>query len=233
MGDGAIGRVLDGLEASGGTDFWAARRTRIEHGDLLFADEFVRARALGVVVVQNPTHLALAGVFAQRLTGDVFVRLEPLKTLLAEGIPPERVVFVGNVMVDTLLRLRHRARALRVPDRFGLDGQPFAFVTLHRPSNVDHPGTLSGLLQALQTVAGRMPVIFAVHPRTRCRIEQFGFKKLASSVTMLAPLSYLETIGLAERSARPDATDHRETATPCRAVFASSTLASAGPHREG
>ncbi|MDQ2669099.1 MAG: UDP-N-acetyl glucosamine 2-epimerase, partial [Gemmatimonadota bacterium] len=57
--------------------------------------------------------------------------------LLAEGIPQERIRFVGNVMVDTLLRLRSRARELAVPERFGVAGKPYAVVTFHRPSNVD------------------------------------------------------------------------------------------------
>ncbi|HEX9893804.1 MAG TPA: UDP-N-acetylglucosamine 2-epimerase (non-hydrolyzing) [Gemmatimonadales bacterium] len=120
--------------------------------------------------------------------------------LRAEGIPATRIAFVGNVMVDTLLRLRDQARALAVPERLGLNGKPFAFVTLHRPSNVDQADTLREMLLALETVAQQMPVIFAVHPRTRSRIESFGLGGVAGSVTMLAPLGYLETISLAERS---------------------------------
>jgi UDP-N-acetylglucosamine 2-epimerase (non-hydrolysing) len=121
--------------------------------------------------------------------------------LAAEGIPDERVVFVGNVMVDTLLRLRKQARALGMPARMGVDGKPYIFVTLHRPSNVDKPGTLKGLLRALEKLTTRLPVLFAVHPRTRGRIEEFGLQGLAPSVSMTAPLGYLETIALAEQSA--------------------------------
>lgn len=121
--------------------------------------------------------------------------------LRAEGIPPERIAFVGNVMVDTLLRLREQARALAVPERLGLNGSPYAFVTLHRPSNVDDPVTLRELLTALESIAGRMPVVFAVHPRTRNRISEFGLEGVAGSVRLLNPLGYLETVGLMERSA--------------------------------
>ncbi len=121
--------------------------------------------------------------------------------LRAEGIPEERIVFVGNVMVDTLLRLRDQARALAVPDRLGLNGSRYVFVTLHRPSNVDDPATLRELLVALESIAGRMPVVFAVHPRTRNRISEFGLEGVAASVKLLNPLGYLETVSLMERSA--------------------------------
>jgi UDP-N-acetylglucosamine 2-epimerase (non-hydrolysing) len=121
--------------------------------------------------------------------------------LRAEGIPQERIAFVGNVMVDTLLRLREQARALAVPERLGLNGSRYVFVTLHRPSNVDDPATLRELLTALESIAGRMPVVFAVHPRTRNRISEFGLEGVAGSVRLLNPLGYLETIGLMERSA--------------------------------
>jgi UDP-N-acetylglucosamine 2-epimerase (non-hydrolysing) len=121
--------------------------------------------------------------------------------LRAEGIPQERIAFVGNVMVDTLLRLREQARALAVPERLGLNRSRYVFVTLHRPSNVDDPATLRELLTALQSIAGRMPVVFAVHPRTRNRISEFGLEGVAGSVRLLNPLGYLETVGLMERSA--------------------------------
>jgi predicted amidohydrolase YtcJ len=87
VGDGAVDRVLDGLSATGGPDAWSNRRIRIEHGDLLFPPSYARARDLGVVIVQNPTHLALTGVFAQRFDASTFAQLEPLRSLLEQGIP--------------------------------------------------------------------------------------------------------------------------------------------------
>ncbi len=86
VGDGAVDAVLDGLEQTGGPGAWAHRRPRIEHGDLLFPYNFDRARDLGVVIVQNPTHFALAGVFAQRFSPDVLADLEPLQSLLDAGV---------------------------------------------------------------------------------------------------------------------------------------------------
>ena len=87
VGDAAVGTVLDALEATGGAHKWADRRTRIEHGDLMFAPDIARAAQLGVVVVQNGTHLGLTALFAQRFVPAVFAQLEPLHSLLAAGIP--------------------------------------------------------------------------------------------------------------------------------------------------
>lgn len=120
--------------------------------------------------------------------------------LRGEGIPPGRIVFVGNVMVDTLLYLLQRARSTRAPERLGVAEGPYAFVTFHRPSNVDDPATLREVLQALDDLAGRMRVVFPIHPRTRFRMEEFGLRDLASRVQLTDPLGYLETISLVDRS---------------------------------
>lgn len=118
--------------------------------------------------------------------------------LRAEGIPAERIVLVGNVMVDTLLQLRDAARARAMPRNLGVAGGDYAFVTLHRPSNVDDPATLNELLRALEDLGSRMPVLFAVHPRTRQRIADFGLAAPNGSVRLLDPLGYLETVSLVE-----------------------------------
>ncbi len=116
--------------------------------------------------------------------------------LLAEGIPAGRIRFVGNVMVDTLLHLRTRARELRMAEALGVAGGEYAFVTLHRPSNVDESKPLRELLGALDDLARQMPVLFAVHPRTRKRIAEFGMEGLVRQARMLEPLGYLETVSL-------------------------------------
>ncbi len=120
--------------------------------------------------------------------------------LRAEGIPDARVKLVGNVMVDTLLTLRDKARGLGAPATHGVAGAPYAFVTFHRPSNVDHPEVLGEILGALDDLAGQMPVVFPIHPRTRQRITEFGLGALARRVKLLEPLSYLETISLVEQA---------------------------------
>ncbi|HXG43282.1 MAG TPA: UDP-N-acetylglucosamine 2-epimerase (non-hydrolyzing) [Gemmatimonadales bacterium] len=122
------------------------------------------------------------------------------RNLLAEGIEPQRIRFVGNVMVDTLLHLRERARALAAPRSHGVAGRPYAFVTFHRPSNVDHPETLREILEALDELARQMPVLFPIHPRTRRRIEEFGLRDLAERITLLEPVGYLEAVSLVEEA---------------------------------
>jgi UDP-N-acetylglucosamine 2-epimerase (non-hydrolysing) len=122
------------------------------------------------------------------------------ENLRQEGIDESRIRFVGNVMVDTLLHLQEKARHTRSPERLGVAGGRYAFVTLHRPSNVDSAATLRELLLALSDLASQMPVIFPIHPRTRGRIEEFGLSAVASQVRLLDPLGYLETVSLVERS---------------------------------
>ena len=121
--------------------------------------------------------------------------------LLAEGIPAARIRLVGNVMVDTLLYLRDAARARGVPRALGVAGGDYAFVTLHRPSNVDNAATLSQLLGALEDLGRRMPVLFAVHPRTRQRMREFGLAAPDGNVRLLDPLGYLESLSLVDRAA--------------------------------
>jgi UDP-N-acetylglucosamine 2-epimerase (non-hydrolysing) len=121
--------------------------------------------------------------------------------LLREGIPAERIHFVGNTMIDTLLRHIGRARAFPLPD--GVEAERFALVTLHRPSNVDHPAQLGGICDALGRIAGRLPVVFPVHPRTRARLDSFGLTaklQAADSIRLIEPLSYLPFVGLAAHS---------------------------------
>ena len=125
--------------------------------------------------------------------------------LLREGIAAERIRFVGNVMIDSLLA--HRARALapaqtlqRANANASLVGGPqgYGVVTLHRPSNVDDAATLEALLRVLCEVAARLPLIFALHPRTRANIDRAGLSGLlaAARVAVLPPQGYLEMLGL-------------------------------------
>jgi UDP-N-acetylglucosamine 2-epimerase (non-hydrolysing) len=123
------------------------------------------------------------------------------RNLAAEGIPADRVAFVGNVMVDTLLKLLARARGLEMPRALGVEPGHYAVVTLHRPANVDRRETLAELIASLDDLAARFPVCFAVHPRTRQRIADFGLVPKHPGVRLLEPLGYLETIGLVDRSA--------------------------------
>lgn len=114
--------------------------------------------------------------------------------LRREGVSAERIRFVGNTMIDTLLAQIDHARANPLPE--GISERHYAVLTLHRPGNVDHPGVLSGILSAIASVCDRIPVVFPVHPRTRGKLNGFWHPNL-----MLAePLSYLPFLGLVARS---------------------------------
>jgi UDP-N-acetylglucosamine 2-epimerase (non-hydrolysing) len=121
------------------------------------------------------------------------------ENLEREGIPRERIVMAGNVMIDTLVRLLPAARERWPPlrDRFGLDR--FALVTLHRPSNVDDAGKLVPLLQALADVSRELPLVFPIHPRTRESIRRAGFS-VPDSIAVVDPLGYLDFLALQERA---------------------------------
>jgi len=111
------------------------------------------------------------------------------KNLMREGIPKNKIFFVGNVMIDTLERMLKRTKKVKKVYSVKLDQgdspfndlrgtvplRPYALVTLHRPSNVDEPKTLRGIMSALQQIARKVPVIFPVHPRTRNTLKNYGF----------------------------------------------------------
>ncbi len=125
-----------------------------------------------------------------------------------EGVAKENIRFVGNVMIDTLLHNREIAPSIdQVMQSYGLDqlkkslaksDNQFVFVTMHRPSNVDDASTLARLLQSIRQVADRIPVVFAVHPRTKGNIESFGLQdKLEhQNIHITPPVGYLDSITL-------------------------------------
>lgn len=121
--------------------------------------------------------------------------------LAREGIPPERIERVGNVMIDTL------GRALPATDQVQRQHpHDYALVTLHRPSNVDHADRLRLILDVLSRIAQRIPVIFPVHPRTRRRIAELGEPIRSGALQLTDPVGYVEFIAL-ERAARVVITD--------------------------
>jgi UDP-N-acetylglucosamine 2-epimerase (non-hydrolysing) len=97
------------------------------------------------------------------------------QNLLREGIPEERIFFVGNVMIDTLLRHRSKAQESTILQDLQLAGgrevMPYAILTLHRPANVDDKAVFSPMLDAFLEISKQMPVIFPAHPRTLKRIQ--------------------------------------------------------------
>jgi UDP-N-acetylglucosamine 2-epimerase (non-hydrolysing) len=135
-----------------------------------------------------------------------------VENLKREGVPPEKIFLVGNVMIDCLVRHRDLAAQSPILNRLGLNGQaprqngsscrPYGVLTLHRPSNVDDPRTLQGILGAVSTVADEIPVFFPIHPRTRKNIESFGLLRYLSGsaggcgIVPLDPLGYLDFLSL-------------------------------------
>ena len=119
--------------------------------------------------------------------------------LLREGVDKERIHFVGNCMVDSLLGHLDRALEGSPWQSFGFDEQAYALLTLHRPSNVDDPETLRSLLGTLAEVAEKVPILFPVHPRTRQRIADSGVE-LPPSFHLAEPLPYLTFLGLMARA---------------------------------
>ena len=123
------------------------------------------------------------------------------ENLLREGVASEKISFVGNVMIDTLYRNLEKARRSRVLERLNLPPQQFCAMTLHRPSNVDHPKTLAGIINALEAIGERLPIVFPVHPRTRERLEQFNLtERIQKSLLMIEPLGYLDFLQLYSNS---------------------------------
>ncbi|HSK39809.1 MAG TPA: UDP-N-acetylglucosamine 2-epimerase (non-hydrolyzing), partial [Arenibaculum sp.] len=115
------------------------------------------------------------------------------ENLLREGIAPERIVRVGNIMIDAFELQRDRIMAEGTAQRLGLAGRAYAVVTLHRPANVDDRAVLEGVVDQLCRAAERLPLVFPVHPRTAERLEAFGLAaRLAEQPGILAtsPLPY-------------------------------------------
>ena len=119
--------------------------------------------------------------------------------LLAENVPSSSIFRVGNLMIDTLVRLRPRAAASPVLDKLGLTPKGYGLVTLHRPANVDRPEPLTGILQALGEIQQRVPLVFQLHPRTKKNIETFGLSQRLdqmANIQLLEPQGYIDFLRL-------------------------------------
>jgi UDP-N-acetylglucosamine 2-epimerase (non-hydrolysing) len=120
--------------------------------------------------------------------------------LKAEGVPPEKIVLVGNIMIDTLMRHLPIATLDRLRPRLDLQERGYAVMTLHRPSNVDHAGTFKGILETVHEIARELPVVFPVHPRTRERVREFGLERYFEGVTLTEPLGYIDFLSLSSHA---------------------------------
>jgi UDP-N-acetylglucosamine 2-epimerase (non-hydrolysing) len=120
------------------------------------------------------------------------------ENLQREGISKNKVRFVGNVMIDSLMDHLKLAERSSIREDLGVSAGEYAVLTLHRPSNVDTIETFSGILSALLEVSARVPIVFPVHPRTRAKIDEFGYGELIrnSAIRLIDPLGYLDFMRL-------------------------------------
>jgi UDP-N-acetylglucosamine 2-epimerase (non-hydrolysing) len=125
--------------------------------------------------------------------------LDGNENLKAEGVAEDRIEFVGNIMIDAFELQRPQFGGLGVAARFNVEPGAFGVVTLHRPSNVDHQGSLTQIIEVLSEVSRRLPLVFAVHPRTRARLQDFGLManlERHDRIRLSEPLRYNEFMNL-------------------------------------
>jgi UDP-N-acetylglucosamine 2-epimerase (non-hydrolysing) len=132
---------------------------------------------------------------------DLLFTTEPAanENLAREGVPTDRVHFVGNVMIDTLLRNRDAAERSTILERLGLRPRAYAALTLHRPSNVDDPAVFGRILDALEAIQRELPVVFPVHPRTRNALGATALGRRAQALPglrLVEPLGHLDFLKL-------------------------------------
>lgn len=121
------------------------------------------------------------------------------ENLKNEGVSEDKIFFVGNVMIDTLNKHRKSAHQLQTAREFGLKNNHYALLTLHRPSNVDEPIALNGILDAMLKIANKIPILFPAHPRTVRRLVEFDLKSKVDSnmgLMLTKPLGYLQFLDL-------------------------------------
>ncbi|HEX3501477.1 MAG TPA: UDP-N-acetylglucosamine 2-epimerase (non-hydrolyzing) [Stellaceae bacterium] len=125
------------------------------------------------------------------------------ENLRAEGVAPERIVRVGNIMIDSYELVRHRIDADPVADELGLTKGEFGIVTLHRPANVDNQAVLTRIIGEISRVAASLRLVFAIHPRTRKQLETFGLLPqilAAPGITIVEPMGYIKFMALVGKS---------------------------------
>jgi UDP-N-acetylglucosamine 2-epimerase (non-hydrolysing) len=125
------------------------------------------------------------------------------------GIPGDKIHLVGNLMIDTLLKHQGKAQESTILTDLQIEPGEYAVLTLHRPSNVDHPQALTQIVKALRAIQSQLKIVFPMHPRTRKKLEEFGLMKEVGSLRNLLstkPLGYLDFLRLTN-SARMILTD--------------------------
>jgi UDP-N-acetylglucosamine 2-epimerase (non-hydrolysing) len=143
-------------------------------------------------------------VLTDRISDYLFVtESSGFQNLVREGVDEDRIFFVGNVMIDTLLAHREAAAARPILSELGLIPKRYALLTLHRPDNVDDPQSLSRLIEAVSAISQRVPVVFPCHPRTRLNIDKFGLSSYfdPGRFRIIEPQGYLDFLRLQSEAA--------------------------------
>ena len=139
-------------------------------------------------------------VLTDRISDVLFVTEQSgIDNLKAEGVDPDRVHFVGNVMIDTLLVNKAKAQESDVLERFGLSPKEYAAITLHRPSNVDDLEKLGEIITAFEEIGKGLKLVFPIHPRTRNNIKGSDLEQRVEAIEnlmLVEPLGYLDFLCL-------------------------------------
>lgn len=128
---------------------------------------------------------------------------DAVDNLIAEGIPVDRIHFVGNIMIDSLEMLRDKIEREKIYKTLGLEARGYGVVTMHRPSNVDNVDTLAALCSILREISNTVPLIFPIHPRTRKRMEEnhlLSILERAERIIMPQPMGYIHFMNLVMNS---------------------------------
>ena len=130
---------------------------------------------------------------------------EAEENLLKEGKSKDQIFFVGNTMIDSLIKFKKYFNASSILSSYHLNPKEYILVTMHRPSNVDYPEKFYSFLNALNEISDKYPVIWPVHPRVRNTLKKINFN-LSKSIKTIEPASYFEFMGL-QKNARMVITD--------------------------
>jgi UDP-N-acetylglucosamine 2-epimerase (non-hydrolysing) len=127
-----------------------------------------------------------------------------MDNLKNEGVPAEKVHFVGNIMIDTLLTNKEKAEKSDILEKLNLEKKKYAVITLHRPSNVDNMNNLTKIISAFETIQKDIKLVFPIHPRTKKNIENTDLKSRVNAMKnliLLEPVGYLEFLKLTANAA--------------------------------
>lgn len=123
--------------------------------------------------------------------------------LIKEGVGEDKIRFVGNIMIDTLMNMKERSHESKILEKLNIQPGNYGLITLHRPSNVDEKKTFINFVQVMEETAGRLPLVWPVHPRSKKQAERFGLWEHLESVDnlhLLEPVGYLDNVSLMDNA---------------------------------